>query len=281
MLADYPKGTAYERSKQHAEELVLERARRHGDRDPEPVGGLRPDPLSHAVLRERGLRAGRPEAAPGDAPGRHRLRLRRGGRRRATCWPPTRAGTASATSWPTGTRTSASWPRRPSEIAGRGRIPPRMPVPGRARRSRRSAPGVSRVTRRPPLLPKGQLTYILWQAHPDSSKAQRELGWQTTPLDEGVRKTLDSMGLLERGLAEAADTGHEAADPRRVGAEVVAVCPDQIRLLDGAHLQLEPDRDHEHRGDRRARWARSGRSRSSRRSSPSRSGCGRRRTSRS
>jgi dihydroflavonol-4-reductase len=58
--------------------------------------------------------------------------------------------------------------------------------------------GISRVIRRPPLLPRGQLEYILWQAHPDSSKAQRELGWKTTPLDEGVRKTLDSMGLLER-----------------------------------------------------------------------------------
>ena len=57
--------------------------------------------------------------------------------------------------------------------------------------------GVSRVIRRPPLLPRGQLTYILWQAQPDSSKAQRELGWQTTPLDEGVRRTLDAMGLLE------------------------------------------------------------------------------------
>jgi nucleoside-diphosphate-sugar epimerase len=55
---------------------------------------------------------------------------------------------------------------------------------------------ISRMTRRPPLLPKGQLEYILWQAHPDSSKAQSELGWKTTPLDEGVRKTLESMNLI-------------------------------------------------------------------------------------
>jgi nucleoside-diphosphate-sugar epimerase len=57
--------------------------------------------------------------------------------------------------------------------------------------------GISRVIRRPPLLPRGQLIYFLWQARPDSSKAQRELGWQTTTLDEGVRKTLHAMGLLE------------------------------------------------------------------------------------
>jgi dihydroflavonol-4-reductase len=56
--------------------------------------------------------------------------------------------------------------------------------------------GVSRVIRRPPLLPRGQLLYFLWQARPDSTKAQRELGWRTTPLADGVRTTLGSMGLL-------------------------------------------------------------------------------------
>jgi nucleoside-diphosphate-sugar epimerase len=82
------------------------------------------------------------------------------------------------------------------EVAGRGRVPPVMPVPV-ARAVASIGAGVSRVIRRPPLLPKGQLTYILWQARPDSSKAQRELDWQTTPLEEGVRKTLNAMGLLE------------------------------------------------------------------------------------
>src|SRR6266545_3831080 len=81
-------------------------------------------------------------------------------------------------------------------IAGRGRVPPRMPVPV-AKAVANLGAGLSRLTRRPPLLPKGQLEYILWQARPDSSKAQRELGWKTTPLDEGVRKTLNAMGLLE------------------------------------------------------------------------------------
>jgi dihydroflavonol-4-reductase len=56
--------------------------------------------------------------------------------------------------------------------------------------------GVSRVIRRPPLLPRGQLTYFLWQAQPDSSRAQSELGWKPTPLDEGVRRTLSAMGLM-------------------------------------------------------------------------------------
>ena len=53
-----------------------------------PPGVYGPHPIADAVLRERDLRAGGQEAAPGRAPGRHRLRLRRGGRRRATCSPP-------------------------------------------------------------------------------------------------------------------------------------------------------------------------------------------------
>ena len=85
MLADYPKGTAYERSKQHAEELVL--AERDGMEVVilNPVRRLRPDPVADAVLRERALRAGGAEAAAGRAARRHRLRLRRGRRRRAIC----------------------------------------------------------------------------------------------------------------------------------------------------------------------------------------------------
>ena len=112
------------------------------------------------------------------------------------CSRPRRGPTASATSSPTATRASARSPRpsarSPAVAASRRRCPSRSP-----RRSPSIGAGVSRVIRRPPLLPKGQLTYFLWQARPDSSKAQRELGWRTTPLDEGVRQTLNAMGLLE------------------------------------------------------------------------------------
>jgi nucleoside-diphosphate-sugar epimerase len=70
-----------------------------------------------------------------------------------------------------------------------------MPVPV-ARAVAAAGEGISRVIRRPPILPRGQLIYFLWQAHPDSSRAQRELGWRTTPLAEGVRRTLETMKLL-------------------------------------------------------------------------------------
>jgi dihydroflavonol-4-reductase len=81
------------------------------------------------------------------------------------------------------------------EVAGRGRVPPTMPVPV-AKAIAAVGAGVSRVIRRPPLLPRGQLTYFLWQGHPDSSKAQRELSWAPTQLEDGIRKTLAAMDLL-------------------------------------------------------------------------------------
>jgi dihydroflavonol-4-reductase len=193
-LADYPKGTAYERSKQHAEELVL--AERDGMEvvilNPSGVYGPTPSPtpsfeneVFEPVVRKRlpavppggtgyafvdGVAAGHLLAAEAGRDGERYILA---------------DGYADF-------RELAETAKR---VAGRGRIPPRMPVPV-AKAVAAAGAGISRVIRRPPLLPKGQLDYILWQAHPDSSKAQRELGWQTTPLEEGVRKTLASMDLL-------------------------------------------------------------------------------------
>ena len=194
-VADYPKGTAYERSKQHAEELVL--AERDGMEvvilNPAGVYGPTPSPtpsfengLFEPVVRKR-----LPAVPPGGtgyafvegvAAG-HLLAAEKGvdGERYILA-----DGYSSF-------RDLAETAKR---LAGRGRVPPTMPVPV-ARAIAGVGAGISRVIRRPPLLPKGQLTYFLWQARPDSSKAQRELGWKTTPLDEGVHRTLHSMGLLD------------------------------------------------------------------------------------
>jgi dihydroflavonol-4-reductase len=199
MVADYPKGTAYERSKQHAEELVL--AARDGMEvvilNPSGVYGPTPSPtpsfengLFEPVVRKR-----LPAVPPGGtgyafvrgvADG-HLLAAEKGadGERYILA-----DGYASF-------RELAETAKR---VAGRGRIPPTMPVPV-ARALASVGEGISRVIRRPPLLPKGQLTYFLWQARPDSSKAQKELGWRTTPLEDGVRETLGSMGLLEAARA--------------------------------------------------------------------------------
>ena len=195
MVADYPKGTAYERSKQHAEELVL--AERDGMEvvilNPAGVYGPTPSPtpsfengIFEPVVRKR-----LPALPPGGtgyafvegvAEG-HLLAAQKGADGERYILADGYAGFREIA-------------ETVKEVAGRGRVPPAMPIPV-ARAIAALGEGVSRVIRRPPLLPRGQLTYFLWQAQPDSSKAQRELGWKTTPLDEGVRRTLHSMGLLE------------------------------------------------------------------------------------
>jgi hypothetical protein len=53
---------------------------------------------------------------------------------------------------------------------------------------------VSRVIRKPPLLPKGQLHFFLWDPRPVSAKAQRELGWAPTPLEEGLGAVVAGFG---------------------------------------------------------------------------------------
>lgn len=194
MLADYPKGTAYERSKQHAEELVL--AERDGMEvvilNPSGVYGPTPSPtpsfengLFEPVVRKR-----LPAVPPGGtgmayvdgvAAG-HLLAAEKG-------------GDGERYILADGYESFKDMAEIVKRVAGRGRVPPVMPVPV-AKAVASLGAGVSRVIRRPPLLPKGQLTYFLWQAHPDSSKAQRELGWQPTPIEDGIRKTLEEMGLM-------------------------------------------------------------------------------------
>jgi dihydroflavonol-4-reductase len=52
-----------------------------------------------------------------------------------------------------------------------------------------SAP-LARVFGFRPLIAPGQLSFLLWAPRIDATKAQRELGFTPTPLEEGVRKTL-------------------------------------------------------------------------------------------
>ena len=193
-VADYPKGTAYERSKQRAEKLAL--ASRDGLEvvivNPAGVYGPGPSPtisvdknLIEPVVRKRlpalppgglgvvfvdGLAAGHLLAADKGRDGERYILCDRHVTLRELAQTVVR-------------------------VAGRGRVPPTLPVP-LARALAASGEALSRLVRRPPLLAKGQLHYFLWNAAPDSSKAQRELGWEPTPLEHGVRMTLESLGLL-------------------------------------------------------------------------------------
>jgi nucleoside-diphosphate-sugar epimerase len=195
MVADYPKGTAYERSKQHAEELVL------GEQDGMEI----------VILNPSGVYGPGPSASVSFDKGMFEPLVKK----RIPALPPGGTGLAfsegvaaghllAADKGKDGERyiladTYANF-RELAEtvvsVAGRGRVPPVMPVPV-ARAFATVGEGISRLIRRPPMLARGQLTYFLWQAHPDSSKAQRELGWKPTPLEQGVRRTLEEMGLLQ------------------------------------------------------------------------------------
>lgn len=194
-VADYPKGTAYERSKQRADELVLAAARDELEvvmtnpcavYGPGPIGSASPEKdLFEPIVRKK-----LPALTPGgfglvysDGVGSGQLlAAERGkpGERYILC---------------DGHMTLRELAAVVVRLSKRGRVPPVLPVPA-AKALAMTGEAVARVIRRPPLLPNGQLHFLLWNAEPDSSKAQRELGWQPTPIEEGVRRTLAEMGLL-------------------------------------------------------------------------------------
>jgi dihydroflavonol-4-reductase len=182
-----PKGTAYERSKQHAEQLALAA---RGDMEvvmvnPSAVYGPGPGSVSlekqvlEPVVRKR-LPALTPGGmgvvfAPGAAEG-HLLAAERGrdGERYILC---DRHVTL---------RELAETAKR---VAGRGRVPPVLPEPV-AKGLAAAGEAAARRFGIPPLISRGQLYFLLWNAQPDSSKAQDELGWEPTPLDYGVAAAL-------------------------------------------------------------------------------------------
>jgi nucleoside-diphosphate-sugar epimerase len=81
--------------------------------------------------------------------------------------------------------------------AGGGSVPPIAPAAVMKLLATVSAP-LARTFRFTPLIAPGQLSFLLWDAHVDASKAQRELGFQPTPLAEGVARTV--AFLREQGL---------------------------------------------------------------------------------
>ncbi len=190
-LADYPKGTAYERSKQRAEELAL--AARDGIElvMVNPAGVYGPTPASsisfEKQLFEPLLRKRLPALPPGGCGVSFDAGVARGqllaaergrdGERYILC------------DRYVSIRELAETVVR---VAGRGRVPPVLPA-GLARPLAAAGEGLSRLIGKPPLLPRGQLHFFLWDAHPDSTKAQDELGWEPTPLEDGLRLAVEGL----------------------------------------------------------------------------------------
>jgi dihydroflavonol-4-reductase len=195
-LADYPKGTAYERSKQHAEELVLAEAARGievvivnpaGVYGPGPWAGSGLDSAIRDAVRRR-----LPAVPPGgmtlgfidDVAQGHLAAFERG-----------RAGERYILG--DGFASMREIVATAVDEAGRGWVPPTLPV-SLARGMAAAGEGVSRLIRRPPLLGRGQLHFLLWAAKVNNSKAREQLGVEFTPWKEGIRRTVRWMAEVGR-----------------------------------------------------------------------------------
>ena len=196
-VADYPKGTAYERSKQRAEGLVLTEAPQGIEvvvvnpssvYGPGPWQGTGIDRAVRDAIRRR-----LPAVPPGgmtlayvdDVAAGHLAAFERGA-------PGERYILAD------GYATMREILSVAVAEAGRGWVPPTLPTSA-ARGMAKTGEAVSRLIRRPPLLGAGQLHFLLWQARADSSKARAELGVEFTPWEEGMRRTVRWM--VEAGKA--------------------------------------------------------------------------------
>jgi dihydroflavonol-4-reductase len=195
-VADYPKGTAYERSKQLAEELVLAEAEQGVDVvivNPASVYG--PGPWQGAGL-DRAFRDAIRRRLPGVPPGGmtlvHADDVAAG---QLAAFEQGKPGERYILA--DGYATMRELLAVAVEEAGRGWVPPAMPVP-LAKGLATAGEALSRIIRRPPLLGSGQLTFLLWQARADSSKATSELGVEFRPWEEGIRATVRWMAETGR-----------------------------------------------------------------------------------
>ena len=191
-VADYPKGTAYERSKQKAEELVL--AERGGGMEVvlvNPCAVYGPGPAASASIDGDFIRPVVEKKLPALPPGGfgvvyvdgvaagHLLAAERGadGERYILC---DRHVSLRALAQAT------------VRTAHRGRVPPTLPRPV-AHAMAVAGEVVARAAGKPPLLPRGQLLFFLWDAAPDSGKAQDDLGWEPTLLEDGLAAAVAAL----------------------------------------------------------------------------------------
>ena len=197
-VAQHEKGTPYERSKQLAERLVFAEAERGievvmvnpaGIIGPGPWAAVGWDGTLSDVIRGR-----TPVVPPGgstltwveDAAEAHVAALDRG-----------RPGERYIVAG--GYAELRDICRIAVDEAGSGRVPFVLPEP--------LALGLSRLTEKiaqrtgkPPLLPKGQLDFLLWRARADSSKVREELGVEQLGWEESVRRT--TRWIMERAGAK-------------------------------------------------------------------------------
>ncbi len=76
--------------------------------------------------------------------------------------------------------------------AGSGRVPAQAPA-GLLKVTAAAMAPLARAFGFEPLVAPGQLGFMLWDAHVDASKAVRELGFRQTPVEEGIRRTVEFL----------------------------------------------------------------------------------------
>jgi nucleoside-diphosphate-sugar epimerase len=184
-----PKNTAYERSKQMAEKLVLE-ARAEGGIEvvmvnPSAVYGPGPGSVSlDEQVFEPVARGRLPALTPGGMGIVHARGVAAG-------------QLLAAERGRDGERyilsdrhvTLRELARTVVRVAHAGRVPPVLPVPV-ARVLAFAGDAMAARFGIKPLVSRGQLEFLLWNAAPDSTRAQEELGWEPTPLEDGIRESL-------------------------------------------------------------------------------------------
>lgn len=190
-VANYPKDTAYERSKQLAERLVLEEAENGIEvviANPASVYG--PGPW-HATGMDRAIRDAIRRRLPATPPGGMTLVFAEDvARGHLAAFDRGKPGERYILA--DGYAPMREVLRLAVAEAGRGWVPPAIPLRV-ARGMAGAGEAVSRVIKQPPLLGKGQLTFLMWQARASNERARTELGVEFTPLPEGVARTVRWM----------------------------------------------------------------------------------------
>lgn len=77
-------------------------------------------------------------------------------------------------------------------ITRTSKVPPVMPL-AVARVVAELGERLASWTKRPPLLPRGQLTFLQYEARPISRRAERELGWAPRPFALGLAETIEFL----------------------------------------------------------------------------------------
>jgi dihydroflavonol-4-reductase len=191
LVADYPKGTAYERSKQRAEELALAA---RGDMELvfcNPAGVYGPTPASSTGIDDELLAPLVKGRLPALTPGGMGVCLD-AGVARGHLLAAERGRDCERYILCDRHVTLRELAETVVRVSGGGRVPPTIPVAA-ARALAAAGEAIAKAGGPQPLVSRGQLHFLLWNAAPDSTKAQDELGWEPTALEDGLRTALAAL----------------------------------------------------------------------------------------